>query len=248
MLPQIDGFNCSIHAILNPYYLLFSNTDKDDAASDYCYEYLAASRYWLAYKLKNLKIFEHKWKENSDFVKDEYIKDIPTLTLKDVKTTLGDNKMFADIKSFIAETNSQRLSQRRKMLNKLKDFDDSSDYDKLNLEKQNKMNFNEKEKEKDEIWKYSIESDSSYDETTKNLESTNFGTFIKGHTDFFQQMVLGIKLTIPKVNDSERIRAYFKLPRNTFYMNATLDLDRVLSISQRLNISTHILILFTNLL
>ena len=156
--------------------------------------------------------------------------------------------MFADIKSFIAETNSQRLSQRRKMLNKLKDFDDSSDYDKLNLEKQNKMNFNEKEKEKDEIWKYSIESDSSYDETTKNLESTNFCTFIKGHTDFFQQMVLGIKLTIPKVNDSERIRAYFKLPRNTFYMNATLDLDRVLSISQRLNISTHILILFTNLL
>ena len=37
------------------------------------------------------------------------------------------------------------------MLNRLKDFDDSSGDDKLNLEKQNKMNFNEKEKEKDEI-------------------------------------------------------------------------------------------------
>ena len=44
-------------------------------------------------------------------------------------------------------------SQRRKMLNRLKDFDDSSGDDKLNLEKQNKMNFNEKEKEKDEIRK-----------------------------------------------------------------------------------------------
>ena len=42
-------------------------------------------------------------------------------------------------------------SQRRKMLNRLKDFDDSSGDDQLNLEKQNKMNFNEKEKEKDEI-------------------------------------------------------------------------------------------------
>ena len=42
-------------------------------------------------------------------------------------------------------------SQRRTMLNRLKDFDDSSGDDKLNLEKQNKMNFNEKEKEKDEI-------------------------------------------------------------------------------------------------
>ena len=42
-------------------------------------------------------------------------------------------------------------SQRRKMLNRLTDFDDSSGDDKLNLEKQNKMNFNEKEKEKDEI-------------------------------------------------------------------------------------------------
>ena len=42
-------------------------------------------------------------------------------------------------------------SQRRKMLNRLKDFDDSSGDDKLNLEKQNKMNFNEKEKEKNEI-------------------------------------------------------------------------------------------------
>ena len=124
LLPQIDGFNCGIHAILNPYYVLFWNTDKDNAASDYCYEDLAASRYWLAYKLKNLKIFEHKWKENSDFVKDEYIKDIPTLNLKDVKTTLGDNKMFKDIKSLIAEINSQMPSQRRKMLNRLKDFDD----------------------------------------------------------------------------------------------------------------------------
>ena len=45
MLPQIDGFNSGIHAILNTYYLLFPNTDKDNAASDYCYEDLAATRY-----------------------------------------------------------------------------------------------------------------------------------------------------------------------------------------------------------
>ena len=42
-------------------------------------------------------------------------------------------------------------------------------------------------------------------------------------------MVSGIKLTTPEVNDLERIRTSFKLPRNTFNMNATLDLDRVLS-------------------
>ena len=42
-------------------------------------------------------------------------------------------------------------------------------------------------------------------------------------------MVSGIKLTTPEVNDLERIRASFKLPRNTFNMNVTLDLDRVLS-------------------
>ena len=107
LLPQIDGFSCGSHATLNTYYLPFLNTDKDNAASDYCYEDLAASRYWLAYKLKNLKVFEHKWKKNSDFVKDKYIKDIPTLKLKDVKTTLGDNKMFTDIKLLIAEINSQ---------------------------------------------------------------------------------------------------------------------------------------------
>ena len=48
------------------------------------------------------------------------------------------------------------------------------------------MNF--KENEKEEIQKYSIERDSSYDDTIKNLESTNFGIFIKSHTDFIQQM------------------------------------------------------------
>ena len=42
-------------------------------------------------------------------------------------------------------------------------------------------------------------------------------------------MVSDIKFTIPEVNNSERIRASLKLPRNTFYKNATLDLDRVLS-------------------
>ena len=184
LLPQIDGFNCGIHAILNTYYLLFPNTDKDNVASDYCYEDLAAARYWLAYKLKNLKAFEHKRKKNSDFVKDEYIKDIPTLNLKDVKTTLGDNKMFTDIKSLITERNSQMPSQRRKMLNRLKDFDDNSEDDELNLEKQNLMNF--KEKEKEETQKYSIESNSSYDETIKNLESTNFGVFINSHKKRFE--------------------------------------------------------------
>ena len=87
LLPQTDGFNCGIHAILNTYYLLFPNTDKDNVASDYCYEDLAAVRYWFSYKLKNLTAFEHKRKKNSDFVKNEYIKDIPTLNLKDVKST-----------------------------------------------------------------------------------------------------------------------------------------------------------------
>ena len=118
LLPQTDKFDCGIHAILNTYYWLFPNTDKDNVASDYSYEDLAAARYWLAYKLKNLKAFEHKRKKNSDFVKDEYIKDIPTLNLKDVKTTLGDNKMFTDIKSLITERNSQMPSERRKMLNR----------------------------------------------------------------------------------------------------------------------------------
>ena len=135
--------------------------------------------------------------------------------------------MFTDIKSLITERNSQMPSQRRKMLNRLKDFDDNSEDDELNLEKQNLMNF--KEKEKEESQKYSIESDSSYDETIKNLESTNFGIFIKSHTDFIQQMISDIKFTIPEVNNSERIRASLKLRRNTFYKNATLDLDRVFS-------------------
>ena len=42
-------------------------------------------------------------------------------------------------------------------------------------------------------------------------------------------MVSDIKFTIPEVNNSERVRASLKLLRNTFYKNATLDLDRVLS-------------------
>ena len=48
----------------------------------------------------------------------------------------------------------------------------------LNLEKQNRMNF----KKKEEIQKYSIERDSSYDEAIKNLESTDFGIFIKSNS------------------------------------------------------------------
>ena len=54
--------------------------------------------------------------------------------------------MFTDIKSLI----SQMPSQRRETLNRLKDFDDDSEDDELNLEKQNLMNFKEKEKEKEE--------------------------------------------------------------------------------------------------
>ena len=212
LLPQTDGFNCGIHAILNTYYFLYPDTDKDNVALDYCYEDLAAARYWLAYKLKNLKAFEHKRKKNGGYVKDEYIKDIPTLNLKDVKTTLGDNKMFTDIKSLITERSSQMPSQRRKMLNRSKDFDDNSEGDELNLEKQNLMNF----KEKEATLKYSIESDSSYDARIKNLESTNFGIVIKRHTDFIQQIFSDIKFTIPEVNNSKRVRASLKLPRNTF--------------------------------
>ena len=52
MLPQIDGFNCCIHSILNTHYLLFLKTDEDDTVSDYCYEILTAPRYWFVYKLK----------------------------------------------------------------------------------------------------------------------------------------------------------------------------------------------------
>ena len=42
-------------------------------------------------------------------------------------------------------------------------------------------------------------------------------------------MISDIKFTIPEVNNSERARASLKVPRNTFYKNATLDLDRVVS-------------------
>ena len=45
LLPQIDGFNCGIHTILNTYYLLFPNTDEDNVASESCYEDPAAARY-----------------------------------------------------------------------------------------------------------------------------------------------------------------------------------------------------------
>ena len=38
----------------------------------------------------------------------------------------------------------------------------------------------------EETQKYSIESDSSYDETIKNLESTNFGVFINSHNKRFE--------------------------------------------------------------
>ena len=116
--------------------------------------------------------------------------------------------------SLIIERNSQIPSQRRKKLNRLKDFDDNSEDDEFNLEKQNLMNF--KDKEKEETQKNSIESDSSYDETIKNLESTNFGIFIRNNIDFIQQMVSDIKFTIPEVNNSGRVRASLKLPRNIF--------------------------------
>ena len=52
LLPQTDGYNCGIHAILNTYYLHFPNIDLDNAVSGYCYEDLAVSCYWFAYKLK----------------------------------------------------------------------------------------------------------------------------------------------------------------------------------------------------
>ena len=49
----------------------------------------------------------------------------------------------------------------------MKDFGDNSEDDELNLEKENTRNFKGKEKVKEEIQKYSIGSDSSYDETSK---------------------------------------------------------------------------------
>ena len=137
--------------------------------------------------LTNLKTFEHKRKKNSNFVKSKYIKDIPTLNLKDIKTTSDDNKMFTGIKSLIAERNSQIPSQRRKTRNKLNDFDDNFEDDELNLKKENTRNF--KENEREECQQYSLKSDSSYDETIKKLESTNFGIFLKSDRDVIKQMV-----------------------------------------------------------
>ena len=52
-----------------------------------------------------------KEKKNGGFVKDEYIKDIATLNLGGVKTTLGDK--ITDIKLLIPERNSQIPSQRK---------------------------------------------------------------------------------------------------------------------------------------
>ena len=43
--------------------------------------------------------------------------------------------MLTDIKWLIAERNSQMPSQRRKMLNRLKDFDDNSKDNELNSER-----------------------------------------------------------------------------------------------------------------
>ena len=80
----------------------------------------------------------------------------------------------------------------------LKDFDHIFEDGELNLKKKNTRNFKEKEKEK--FSQYSIESNSSDNERIKNLESTNFGVFIKSHTDLIQQMVFDVKFTIPEVN------------------------------------------------
>ena len=52
--------------------------------------------------------------------------------------------MYADIKSLITERNNQMPSQRKKMLNRLKYFDDNSEDDELTLKKQHLMNFKEK--------------------------------------------------------------------------------------------------------
>ena len=60
-----------------------------------------------------------------------------------------------------------------------------------------------KEKEEEETQKYSMENNSSYDKAIKNLESTNFGIFLKSRTDFIQQKVSDIKFTIPEINNSE---------------------------------------------
>ena len=42
-------------------------------------------------------------------------------------------------------------------------------------------------------------------------------------------MVLGTKFIIPEINNLERISASFKVALKTFYKNAMLGLDRVLS-------------------
>ena len=56
--------------------------------------------------------------------------------------------MFTDVKSLITERNCQMPSQRRKLLNRLKDFDDNFEDDELNLGKENTRNFKEKKKKR----------------------------------------------------------------------------------------------------
>ena len=56
--------------------------------------------------------------------------------------------MFTDIKSLIAERKSQTHFQRRKMLKRLKHFDDRSEDNELNLEKQNTMNLRRRKRKK----------------------------------------------------------------------------------------------------
>ena len=91
--------------------------------------------------------------------------------------------------------------KEEKTLNRLKDFDDNFGDDELNLKTRGILS---KRKRKMKNFYRKIESNSSYNDKIQNLECTNFGLFIKSHTDFFQQMVLDVKFTIPKVNNSEQ--------------------------------------------
>ena len=71
-------------------------------------------------------------------------------------------------------------SQRRKTLNRVRDFDANFEDDELNWKKEKTRKFKENEKEKEDFSNTPYKAIfSSYDETIKKLGSTNFGIFIK---------------------------------------------------------------------
>ena len=89
---------------------------------------------------------------------------------QDVRTTWGDNKIFEDFDH---------------------NFDDDDEMNEK-IQKWKEKEFWKKGKGKGRISAiFHRKCDSSYDETIKKLQSTNFGIFI--YSDFIQQMVPNVK-------------------------------------------------------